>query len=165
MHRRPVRQHDLVDDIKINSRLTLGEDVADLGGLILAWEAWRDATANQRLAPIDGLTPDQRFFVGYAQWVCENQRDEDKRVNALTNPHSPGVYRINGVVVNMPEPAAAFDRARRAVGQGAGEDLQDLRAEGAERAKRDVSINFREAAELEPLRELRTVPAFLPSAF
>ena len=102
-------QYTIVDDIKINSRLTLGEDVADLGGLILAWVAWQDATAGQKLAPIDGLTPDQRFFVGYAQWVCENQRDEDKRVNALTNPHSPGIYRINGVVVNMPEFAAAFD--------------------------------------------------------
>ena len=98
----------VVDDIKINSRLTLGEDVADLGGLILAWIAWKDATAGQSLEPRDGLTPEQRFFVGFAQWTCENQRDEDKRVNALTNPHSPGIYRINGVVANMPEFAAAF---------------------------------------------------------
>jgi endothelin-converting enzyme/putative endopeptidase len=54
------------------------------------------------------LTPEQRFFVGFAQWTCENQRDEDKRLNALTNPHSPGIYRINGVVANMPEFADAF---------------------------------------------------------
>ena len=101
-------QYVVVDDIKINSRLTLGEDVADLGGLILAWIAWKDATAGQSLEPRDGLTPEQRFFVGFAQWTCENQRDEDKRVNALTNPHSPGIYRINGVVANMPEFAAAF---------------------------------------------------------
>ena len=101
-------QYVIVDDIKINSRLTLGEDVADLGGLILAWEAWQDATHNQRLQPMDGLTPDQRFFVGFAQWTCENQRIEDKRVSALTNPHSPGIYRINGVVANMPEFAKAF---------------------------------------------------------
>lgn len=101
-------QYVIVDDIKINSKLTLGEDVADLGGLILAWEAWQDATHNQRLRPIDGLSPEQRFFVGFAQWDCENQRDEDKRVSALTNPHSPGIYRINGVVANMPEFARAF---------------------------------------------------------
>jgi putative endopeptidase len=100
--------YTVVDDIKINSRLTLGEDVADLGGLILAWVAWKDATAGQTLEPRDGLTPEQRFFVGFAQWTCENQRDEDKRVNAMTNPHSPGIYRINGVVVNMPEFGEAF---------------------------------------------------------
>ncbi len=100
--------YTVVDDVKINSRLTLGEDVADLGGLILAWVAWRDAVAGKSLEPKDGLTPEQRFFVGFAQWDCENQRDADKRVNALTNPHSPGQYRINGVVVNMPEFAAAF---------------------------------------------------------
>jgi endothelin-converting enzyme/putative endopeptidase len=101
-------QYTIVDDLKINSKLTLGEDVADLGGTILAYVAWKDATANQRLQPRDGLTPDQRFFVGYAQWTCENARDEDKRLNALTNPHSPGIYRINGVVANMPEFAEAF---------------------------------------------------------
>jgi endothelin-converting enzyme/putative endopeptidase len=56
----------------------------------------------------DGLTPEQRFFVGFAQWACENQRPENLRVNAMTNPHSPGKYRINGVVVNMPEFGAAF---------------------------------------------------------
>jgi putative endopeptidase len=101
-------QYVIVDDIKINSRLTLGEDVADLGGLVLAWVAWKEATTGKTLSSADGLTPEQRFFVGYAQWTCENQREEDKRVNALTNPHSPGVYRINGVVANMPEFAAAF---------------------------------------------------------
>lgn len=101
-------QYVIVDDIKINSRLTLGEDVADLGGLILAWTAWREATTAAKLQPKDGLTPEQRFFVGFAQWVCENTRDEDKRVRALTNPHSPGIYRINGVVANMPEFARAF---------------------------------------------------------
>ncbi|MFN7967558.1 MAG: M13 family metallopeptidase [Acidobacteriota bacterium] len=98
----------IVDEIKINSKLTLGEDLADLGGTILAYEAWRASTANQRLAAVDGLTPDQRFFVGFAQWACENSTPESLRVNAVTNPHSPGKYRINGVVVNMPQFASAF---------------------------------------------------------
>jgi len=98
----------VVDDIHINSRLTLGEDVADLGGEILAYMAWEDATKGQSPAPRDGLTPKQRFFVGFAQWACDNDRPENLRVRAATDPHSPGIYRINGVVVNMPEFAKAF---------------------------------------------------------
>ncbi|MFT4047988.1 MAG: M13 family metallopeptidase [Solimonas sp.] len=101
-------QYTVVDDIKINSQLTEGEDIADLGGLVLALIAWRAETAGQRLAPIDGLTPEQRFFVGYAQWACENERPENLRANALTNPHSPGRYRVNGLMVNMPEFQRAF---------------------------------------------------------
>jgi len=54
------------------------------------------------------LTPEQRFFVGYAQWACENQRPENLRLKAKTDPHSPGRYRVNGIVVNMPEFAHAF---------------------------------------------------------
>ena len=101
-------QYVVVDDIRINSQLTLGEDVADLGGLILAWVAWKAQTAGQSLTPRDGLTPEQRFFVGYAQWACENTRPEDERVSAKTDPHSPGKYRVDGLVVNMPEFRQAF---------------------------------------------------------
>ena len=97
-----------VDDIHLNSRLTLGEDVADLGGAILAWLAWKDAVQGRTLTPIDDLTPEQRFFVGFAQWVCSDERDESKRLRVTTDEHSPGIYRINGVVANMPEFAAAF---------------------------------------------------------
>jgi putative endopeptidase len=98
----------VVDDIHINSKLTEGEDVADFGGTILAYMAWKDATKDKKLEDRDGLTPDQRFFVGLAQWACENNRPENLRVNAKTDPHSPGKYRINGVVVNMPEFGKAF---------------------------------------------------------
>jgi endothelin-converting enzyme/putative endopeptidase len=98
----------VVDDIKINSKLTEGEDVADLGGTILAYVAWKDATKGTPLESVDGMSPDQRFFIGLAQWACENQRPENQRVNAVTDPHSPGKYRINGVVVNMPEFGKAF---------------------------------------------------------
>jgi len=101
-------QYTVVDDIKINSKLTLGEDVADLGGTILAYLAWKDATKRQTLKPIEGFTPDQRFFIGMAQWACGDEREQNKRVNAITDPHSPDKYRINGVVSNMPEFAAAF---------------------------------------------------------
>lgn len=101
----------VVDDVKINSKLTLGEDVADLGGLILGWMAWKTQMATmpqQAAAPRDGLTSEQRFFVGYAQWACENDRPENLRVNAMTDPHSPGKFRVNGLVVNMPEFEKAF---------------------------------------------------------
>jgi putative endopeptidase len=101
-------QYVVVDDIKINSKLTEGEDVADLGGLILAWVAWKRQTKNMQLEARDGLSPEQRFFVGYAQWACENDRPENLRVNAVTDPHSPGKYRVNGLVVNMPEFEKAF---------------------------------------------------------
>ena len=101
-------QYTVVDDIKINSRLTLGEDVADLGGEILAYMAWKDATRDERLTPIDGFTPAQRFFIGFAQWACGDERAASKRVHAITDPHSPPEYRVNGVVANMPEFATAF---------------------------------------------------------
>jgi endothelin-converting enzyme/putative endopeptidase len=101
-------QYTVVDDIKINGKLTLGEDVADLGGTILAYMAWKNAAKGQDLQPADGLSPDQRFFVGMAQWACGDERVESKRVHAITDPHSPEEYRINGVVSNMPEFGAAF---------------------------------------------------------
>jgi endothelin-converting enzyme/putative endopeptidase len=100
--------YTIVDQIKINSQLTQGEDIADLGGLMLALVAWKAETADKKLEPRDGLTPEQRFFVGYAQWACENNRPENLRVDAATNPHSPGRYRVNGLMVNMPEFKEAF---------------------------------------------------------
>jgi putative endopeptidase len=98
----------IVDDIHINSKLTSGEDVADIGGTLLAYIAWKKQTEGQSLSPADGFTPEQRFFVGMAQWACENDRAENLRVSAITNPHSPGFARINGVVSNMPEFQKAF---------------------------------------------------------
>jgi endothelin-converting enzyme/putative endopeptidase len=98
----------VVDDIHINSKLTSGEDVADVGGTLLAYIAWKKQTAGQKLANVDGFTPDQRFFIGMGQWACENQRPEDLRLHAATDPHSPGFARINGVVSNLPQFQKAF---------------------------------------------------------
>src|SRR5204863_133706 len=92
-----------------NATRTSGEDVADLGGTLLAYIAWQDATSGQNLPSADGFSPDQRFFIGFAQWACENQRPENLRVNAITNPHSPGKYRVNGIVSDMPEFQRAFN--------------------------------------------------------
>ncbi|HXR17832.1 MAG TPA: M13 family metallopeptidase [Terriglobales bacterium] len=98
----------VVDDIKINGKLTLGEDVADLGGLILAYMAWQDDTKGQTREPIEGFTPAQRFFIAYGQSWCASTRDETKRLRATIDPHSPDKYRANGVVSNMPEFQEAF---------------------------------------------------------
>ena len=100
--------YTVVDDIHINAKLTSGEDVADLGGTLIAYLAWKKATEGQTLTPIDGYTPEQRFFVGFGQWACENTRPENLRVTAVTDPHSPGFARINGIATNLPEFAKAF---------------------------------------------------------
>jgi putative endopeptidase len=100
--------YTIVDDIKINGKLTLGEDVADLGGLLLAYMAWKEDTKDQKLEPQEDLTPEQRFFVGYGQSWCGQTRDETKRLRATVDPHSPEKYRTNGVVSNMPEFQEAF---------------------------------------------------------
>jgi endothelin-converting enzyme/putative endopeptidase len=101
-------QYVVVDDIKINSKLTSGEDVADLGGTLLGYMAWREATKEIKLEAVDGFTPEQRFFIGMAQWACANNRPEELRVNAITDPHSPEKYRINGIVSDLPEFRQAF---------------------------------------------------------
>jgi endothelin-converting enzyme/putative endopeptidase len=106
--RNQYSQYVAIDDIHINSSLTLGEDVADLGGTLLAYIAWKQATPGQDLHSIDGLTPEQRFFVGMAQWACGDERPESKRLHAVTDPHSPDEYRINGVVANLPQFGEAF---------------------------------------------------------
>jgi len=100
--------YTVVDRIKINSKLTAGEDIADLGGELLAWMAWQEETRGKPQPMSDGLSPEQRFFVGFAQWACTNERPERLRANALIDPHSPPRYRINGVVANMPQFARAF---------------------------------------------------------
>ncbi len=99
----------VVDDVKINGKLTSGEDIGDIGGTLLAYIAWKEATSNEDLKSIDGFTPDQRFFIGMAQWACSNTRPEDLRANAITDPHSPPRYRINGVVSNLPQFRRAFN--------------------------------------------------------
>jgi endothelin-converting enzyme/putative endopeptidase len=97
-----------VADVKVNGRLTLGENVADNGGVRLAWMALMEMLKTKRLGTADDFTPEQRFFVGWGQMWCENRSDEIARLHAQTNPHSPGKYRANGVVSNMPEFAKAF---------------------------------------------------------
>ncbi len=101
-------KYKVVDDVKIDAWLTLDEDIADLAGILLAWDAWQMATSGQTLEPRDGLTPEQRFFVGHAQWACASERPEELRLRAQTDPHSPPVWRVNGLMPNVPAFARAF---------------------------------------------------------
>ena len=96
------------DDLHLNGKLTLGENTADNGGLRIAHMALMNDLAGKNPGAIDGFTPDQRFFLAYAQIWCENQRPEILRVLTMVDPHSPGRWRVNGVVVNMPEFQKAF---------------------------------------------------------
>lgn len=95
----------------LNGKLTLGENTADNGGLRIAYQALMSTLAEEQKSPetkIDGYTAPQRFFISYAQVWCENRTDEVQRVSAKTDPHSPGMFRVNGVVRNFDEFGKAF---------------------------------------------------------
>ena len=97
-----------VDDVHLKGKLTLGENTADNGGVRIAYMALLDDLAANPEKPADGYTPDQRFFVGWAQIWCESYRPEFARMLATVDEHSPGKYRVNGVVGNMPEFEKAY---------------------------------------------------------
>ena len=108
-----------VDDMHLNGKLTLGENTADNGGVRIALRAYHNLNGSQQSkngkgdqeaeAQKDGVfTPEQRFFVGFAQIWCENRTPESARVLVLTDPHSPGRYRVNGTLQNNDDFAKAF---------------------------------------------------------
>ncbi len=100
-----------VDEVHINGKLTLGENTADNGGLLLAYMAYLDRAKKDGIDPnakLDGYTGQQRFYIAWAQTWCENSRPENVRKEVLTDPHSPNHFRANGPVVNQPGFAGAF---------------------------------------------------------
>jgi putative endopeptidase len=109
-----VKQYDAIEavpGVHLNGKLTLGENLADLGGLWLAWLAWLDkaeAAHLDMITKMDGYTPDQRFWVAYAQQWCTQTRPEQLRTQAQTNPHAPDEYRTNSVLQDLPEFAKSF---------------------------------------------------------
>jgi putative endopeptidase len=109
---RVVSQFDgyvAVDTLHVNGRLTLGENIADLGGIAVAYAALQKSLAGKPRPPrIDGFTPEQRFFLGWAQVWRGLTRPEMRRTLALTNPHSPDAWRVNGPLSNLAEFARAF---------------------------------------------------------
>lgn len=106
-----VQQFDAyvpIDGLHINGKLTLGENIADLGGLQVAWDAFKLATSSQPSEKRGGFTPEQRFFLSFAQSWRMQQRPEALRLQVQSNEHAPAKYRVNGPVSNLPEFASAF---------------------------------------------------------
>jgi putative endopeptidase len=101
--------YTVIDTLHVNGSLTLGENLADLGGLNVAYAAMEKAYASQSRKPIDGFTPEQRFFLGWARVWRNLQTNEDLRTQVQTDPHSPAKWRINGPLSNMPEFRAAWN--------------------------------------------------------
>jgi len=102
-------QYNPIDTMHVNGKLTLGENIADLGGLTIAYYAYKKSLQGQEAPVIDGFSGDQRFFMGWAQIWARKYRDDELRQRLKTDPHSPGRYRTNGIVANMPEFYAAFN--------------------------------------------------------
>jgi endothelin-converting enzyme/putative endopeptidase len=109
-----VKQYDAIEavpGVHLNGKLTLGENLADLGGLWLAWLAWEDKAQTAHVdmnAKTDGYTPDQRFWIAYAQQWCTQTRPERLRTQAQTDPHAPDEYRTNSVLQDLPDFAKSF---------------------------------------------------------
>ncbi|MBH8567694.1 M13 family metallopeptidase [Microvirga sp. STS02] len=97
-----------LDSVHVNGKLTMGENLADLGGLTIAYQAFEKTPQAKAGQKIDGFTPEQRFFLAYGQIWRTNTRDEYIRQQVQTDPHSPAMYRTNGPLMNMPEFYKAF---------------------------------------------------------
>ncbi|WP_207492809.1 M13 family metallopeptidase [Aridibaculum aurantiacum] len=107
-----IKEYDnytIFDSVHLNGKLTLGENLADIGGLAIAYDAFKMTEQGKSNEKIDGFTPDQRFFLGFAQvWRIMN-RDETMRVRVTTDPHSPELYRVNGPLSNFEPFYSAFN--------------------------------------------------------
>ncbi len=97
-----------IDDLKVNGELTLGENIADLGGMLVAYDAFQTTGQAKKGEKIDGLTPDQRFFLSWAQSWRRNYRPEALKLQVNTDPHSPSNFRVVGPISNMDSFAKAY---------------------------------------------------------
>jgi predicted metalloendopeptidase len=101
-------QYKVADGVPVNGQLTLGENIADLGGASIAFDAYKLQLARTGSRDIGGFTPEQRFFIGFSLFEREITRPEAIKTRVLTDPHSPAEFRINGPVSNLPEFYAAW---------------------------------------------------------
>ena len=102
-------EFEALDGVFVNGELTLGENIADLGGLTLSYYAYQKSLESKERVNVHGYTPEQRFFIGFGQLWKINYTDEALRRQVETNPHSPGQYRVIGPLANMPEFWEAFN--------------------------------------------------------
>ncbi len=98
-----------IDTLRVNGKLTLGENIADLGGLAIAYHAFTKTLAGKQQTNIDGLTPQQRFFLAWAQMWRRNYTAANLKQRLVVDPHSPSKFRTNGPVANMPAFFDAFN--------------------------------------------------------
>ncbi|TMQ62125.1 MAG: M13 family metallopeptidase, partial [Candidatus Eisenbacteria bacterium] len=106
-----AQQYDAYEPLPglhVNGRLTLGENIADLAGMMIARKAYHISLAGKEAPVLDGYTGDQRFYLAFAQSWRSKQKDESMRQRVLSNPHSPPAFRVNGVVRNDDGWYAAF---------------------------------------------------------
>src|SRR5204863_10153715 len=101
--------YTVLDTLHVNGELTLGENIADLGGITIAYHAFKLTEQGKGNEKIDGLTPDQRFFLAFARIWASNIRPEAAAQRIVVDPHSPSMYRVNGTLSNLPEFYSAFD--------------------------------------------------------
>ncbi len=100
-----VQQYDeytVLDTLHVNGNLTLGENIADLGGVTIAYDAFKRTKQGQGDELIDGLTPDERFFLGFATIWAGDMLPETQAQRVITDYHSPGIHRVNGTLSNVP---------------------------------------------------------------
>jgi putative endopeptidase len=106
---RQAGEYVAVDTLRVNGKLTLGENIADLGGLLIAYGAYERSLRGKPVPPkIDGLTGDQRFFLAWAQIWRTKIRPEAARMRLMVDPHGPAAFRVNGPLSNIPAFAKAF---------------------------------------------------------
>lgn len=106
---RQFNNYTVLDSVHVNGELTQGENLADLGGINIAYEAFKKTKQGKGTEKIDGFTPDQRFFLSWAQVWRANTRPEEMASRIVTDPHSPNELRCNGPLSNMPEFYQAFN--------------------------------------------------------
>ncbi len=102
-------QFSPIEGYNVNGKLTLGENIADLGGLTIAYHAYKLSLNGKESKVMDGYTGEQRFFIGWAQVWRRKYTEEELLRRLKTDPHSPSEFRVNGVVRNMPEFYKAWD--------------------------------------------------------
>lgn len=106
---RQYSSYIVLDSLHVNGELTLGENIADLGGMLIAYDALQKDIKDKNVQPIDGFTPEQRFFLAFSQIWRTNMRPEALRMQINVDPHSPGKFRVIGTISNVPAFMKAFN--------------------------------------------------------